>query len=57
VGVRWPEPVDDAGGGVVGFAKSSRQVGTYSFYVLEAEWGSGSVNICTYFLTIRPRCG
>jgi hypothetical protein len=31
------------------FAKSSRRVGTYYFYVLDAEFGLGIIKICTYF--------
>ena len=31
------------------FTKSSRRVGTYYFYVLDADFGLGFIKICTYF--------
>jgi hypothetical protein len=31
------------------FTKSSRRVGTFYFYVLDAEFGLGFIKICTYF--------
>jgi hypothetical protein len=31
------------------FTKSSRRVGTYYFYVLDADFGVGFIKICTYF--------
>lgn len=31
------------------FTKSSRRVGTFYFYVLDAEFGVGFIKICTYF--------
>lgn len=31
------------------FAKSSRRVGTYYFYVLDPDFGLGFIKVCTYF--------
>jgi hypothetical protein len=39
-----------AGGGVwFEFAKAERRVGIYYFYVLDPDFGSGFIKICTYF--------
>jgi hypothetical protein len=37
--------------GVVNYAfdKSERRVGTYYFYILDSEFGTGFIKICTYF--------
>ena len=44
------EPVNDAGGGLRSSSSSvERRVGTYYFYVLDPEFGSGFIKICTYF--------
>ena len=31
------------------FTRSSRRVGTFYFYVLDAEFGLGFIKVCTYF--------
>lgn len=37
------------------FAKSSRRVGTYYFYVLDPDFGLGFIKVCTYFPYPDPR--
>jgi hypothetical protein len=33
----------------VAFAKTERRVGVYYFYVLDPQFGSGFIKLCTYF--------